>query len=115
MEAARPHQCQALHSNVLHIKALAMTGADGQMFASCFNCTVKKRNQYQPPPLALNDSPRGKGECWRPPQRAAPSPFFYFRPLKIAPLNFRRVDKPIINVTIIRHGHVLLKRALLER
>ena len=46
MEAARPHQCQlvvrALCSAVLYMKALAMTGPDGQMFASCFNCTVKR-------------------------------------------------------------------------
>lgn len=33
---------KALRSAVLYIKALAMTGPDGQMFASCFNCTVKR-------------------------------------------------------------------------
>lgn len=33
---------KALRSTVLYIKALAVTAPDGQMFASCFNCTVKR-------------------------------------------------------------------------
>lgn len=33
---------KALCSAMLYIKALAMTGPDGQVFASCFNRTVKR-------------------------------------------------------------------------
>lgn len=46
---------KALRSAVLDIKVLTMTGPDRQMFARCFNCSVKRNIDISPPPLALKD------------------------------------------------------------
>lgn len=40
---------RALRSAVLYIKVLAVTGADRQMFASCFNCIVKETDIHRSP------------------------------------------------------------------
>lgn len=72
---------RALRSAVLYIKALAMTGRDGQMFASCFNCTVKRNTDISPPPLALKDRLWSKRRQFQATPACCTLALCYFRPL----------------------------------
>jgi len=65
---------RALCSAVLCIKALAMTQPDGQMFARCFSCTVKKETRIS---ASTSGAKRRREEA----VTAAPSLSADFRPL----------------------------------
>lgn len=113
MESARPSQCE--HSCWWpYTQCAHMTGSHGQMFGSCFNLTLKTLMRSSTSDSEGHGVNSDKAVTGHPACSASSSAIL--GPLLITTLNFfSRLDKPIINKTIIRHRHVLLKRVPLVK